>query len=63
MVFSNWNDPLFPGIIDELRIYSRALSGEEIEQNMGAAGLSEAASVAASKQKLVEIWGNLKALK
>jgi len=56
---ANWGDPLFPGIIDELRIYSRALSDKEIKQNMEAAGLS----VTASNQKLVEIWGNLKALK
>ena len=58
---ANWGDPLFPGVIDELRIYSRALSGQEIEQNMGAAGLPEATSVTANDQKLVEIWGNIKA--
>jgi len=56
---ANWGDPLFPGVIDELRIYSRALSDKEIKQNMGAAGLS----VTASQQKLVEIWGNLKTFK
>ena len=57
---ANWGDPLFPGVIDEVRIYSRALSGQEIEQNMGAAGLPETTSVTANDQKLVEIWGNLK---
>ena len=56
---ANWGDPLFPGIIDELRIYSRALSDKEIKQNMEAAGLS----VTANDQKLVEVWGNLKVLK
>ena len=59
LVKANWGDPLFPGVIDELRIYSRALSDKEIKQNMEEAGLS----VTASNQKLVEIWGNLKALK
>ena len=59
LVKANWGDPLFPGVIDEFRIYSRALSDKEIKQNMEEAGLS----VTASNQKLVEIWGNLKALK
>ena len=36
-------------MIDELRIYSRALSGQEIEQNMGAAGSAEATSVTRSE--------------
>ena len=31
---ANWGDPLFPGVIDEFRIYSRALSDKEIKQNM-----------------------------
>ena len=56
---ANWGDPLFPGIIDELRIYSRALSAKEIRQNMDTAGLG----VTDIDQKLVEIWGNLKILR
>lgn len=53
---ANWGDPLFPGIIDEVRIYSRALSDNEIEQNMNVAGMA----VVNPTVKLAEIWGGIK---
>ena len=53
---ANWGDPLFPGIIDEFRIYDRALSENEVKKNMNAAGL-----VAVSPdERLAGIWGDIK---
>ena len=47
---------LFLGIIDEVRVYDRALSEDEIEQNMNAEGLA----VASSTDKLALTWGEIK---
>jgi len=47
---------LFLGIIDEVRIYNRALTGDEVEQNMEAEGLA----VEPSEQKLAVTWADLK---
>jgi hypothetical protein len=55
---ANWNDPLFPGIIDEFRLYDRVLSAIEIEQNMDATGLT-----VSPKEKLAGTWGEIKAPK
>jgi len=53
---ANWNDPLFPGIIDEFRIYDRVLSEKEIKQNIEATGFA-----VSPKEKLASIWGKIKA--
>jgi len=42
-------------MLDEVRIYGRPLSEEEIQQNMGAEGLSVEFA-----DKLPETWGNIK---
>jgi hypothetical protein len=47
---------LFMGIIDEVRVYNRALSEDEIKQNMKAEGLA----VESSEDKLTVTWGHLK---
>ncbi len=52
---ANWGDPLFPGIIDEFRIYDRALSQDEVDANMNASGLA-----VAPVQKLTSTWGAIK---
>ncbi len=49
---------LFLGIIDEVRIYDRALNEDEIEQNMSAEGLA----VEGSTDKLASTWGRIKLL-
>ncbi len=49
---------LFRGIIDEVRVYNRALSEEEINQNMKAEGLA----VEGPTDKLAVTWGEMKAL-
>lgn len=53
---ANWNDPLFPGIIDEFRIYDKVLNGNEIKQNMDATGLA-----VTPNEKLAGTWGEIKA--
>ncbi|MFQ6043058.1 MAG: LamG-like jellyroll fold domain-containing protein [Candidatus Poribacteria bacterium] len=44
------------GLIDEVLIYSRALSQAEVEQNFNSEGLA----VVSSKQKLAISWGEIK---
>lgn len=46
----------FSGIIDEVRVYNRALSEDEVKQNMKAEGLA----VASSANKLALTWGAVK---
>ena len=46
---------LFVGIIDEVRVYNRALSADEVKQNMNAKGLAVEAL-----GKLAITWGNVK---
>jgi len=46
----------FRGLIDEVRIYNRALSEVEVNRNMNAEGLA----VASSTDKLTISWGTLK---
>ncbi len=46
---------LFVGIIDEVRVYNRALSADEIKQNMNAKGLAVEA-----EGKLAVTWGSIK---
>jgi hypothetical protein len=48
-------DDFFNGIIDEVRIYKRALSANEIKQNMNAEGLAVITS-----KKLTLTWGEIK---
>lgn len=48
----------FKGLIDEVRIYNRALSEVEVNQNMNAEGLA----VASSTKKLAISWGKIKVL-
>ena len=51
-------DPTFdfwPGMIDEVRIYDRPLSEEEVQQNMEAKGISVEPA-----DKLAETWGKIK---
>ena len=50
---------LFLGIIDEVRVYDRALNEDEIEQNMSAEGLA----VEGSTDMLASTWGRIKLLK
>jgi len=50
---------LFVGIIDEVRVYNRALGEEEINQNM----ISEGLSVEPSSDSLPLTWGKIKNLK
>ena len=50
------NDRYFPGIIDELRIYNKVLSKNEIRQNLNAKGLA----VQNSSEKLAITWGEIK---
>jgi hypothetical protein len=47
---------LFLGIIDEPRVYNRALSEDEINQNMGAEGLAVISSIS----KVAITWGKIK---
>jgi len=47
---------LFLGIIDEVRVYNRALGEDEINQNMGAEGLA----VGSPDGKLTLTWGEIK---
>lgn len=47
---------LFVGIIDEVRVYDRALDEDEINQNMNA----ESLAVEPSADKLALTWGNIK---
>ena len=47
----------FEGLIDEVRVYNRALSEEEVEQNFAAKGLA----VVGPAQKLPLTWGKIKA--
>ena len=47
----------FDGIIDEVRIYSRALNEDEVNQNMDAEGM---AVVAKHADKLALTWGEIK---
>ena len=52
-------DPGFdfwPGMVDEVRVYDRPLSEEEIQQNMAAEGLA----VGKPADKLIETWGKIK---
>lgn len=49
----------FKGLIDEVRVYKKALSENEVNQNMNAEGLD----VASSTDKLPLIWGKIKVLK
>jgi len=49
----------FVGIIDEVRVYNRALSEDEVNQNMNAEGLA----VVSPANKLSEIWGKIKVSK
>lgn len=44
------------GIIDEVRVYDKVLSQDEVKQNMNAIGLS----IQSSADKLTITWGNLK---
>jgi hypothetical protein len=48
-------DDFFNGIIDEVRLYKRALSANEIKQNMNAEGLAVITS-----KKLTLTWGEIK---
>jgi len=48
-------DDFFHGIIDEVRLYKRALSANEIKQNMNAEGLAVIIS-----KKLTLTWGEIK---
>ncbi len=49
------SDRRYNGLIDELRVYDRALSAKEIRQNMNAQGL------AVTTHKLTITWGEVKA--
>jgi len=51
------SDRRYNGIIDELRVYNRALSAKEISQNMKAQGFA----VIATTRKLAITWGGIKA--
>jgi len=50
----------FPGILDEVRLYNRALTDEEIEQNYKVKANSLAVNY---REKLGVCWGKLKAIK
>lgn len=50
------SDRRYNGIIDELRVYNRALSAAEIRQNMNAEGFA----VIKPTHKLAIIWGRIK---
>ena len=52
----------FKGIIDEVAIYNRALSAEEVKQNMEAQGVPEPPEGTAVEPvgKLALIWGVIK---
>ena len=47
----------FKGLVDELGVYNRALSEDEINQNMNAGGWA----AVSSSNKLALTWGDLKA--
>jgi hypothetical protein len=47
------------GLIDEVRVYERALSGAEVQQNFKAEGLA----VESANAKLAHTWGEIKALR
>ena len=46
----------WPGMIDEVRVYTRPLSEEEVQQNMNAKGLA----VGKPADKLIGTWGKIK---
>lgn len=48
-----------PGLIDEVRIYEKALSEVDVQRNMTATGLA----VEDSTSKLAFVWGKLKVLR
>jgi hypothetical protein len=50
------HDTYFAGAIDEVRVYDRALSEEEVEQNMQAKGMVAVKPAG----KLAETWGKIK---
>jgi len=50
------SDRYFPGVIDELRIYNRALTEAEIQRNFGSKGLA----VENPSDKLTLTWGQIK---
>jgi len=49
----------FPGAVDEVRIYNRALSDAEVKKNFASAG----AAVEYSIEKLSLTWGKIKVLR
>jgi len=51
--------PAFIGVIDEVSVYERALSADEVEQNFDAGALKTAVEPA---DKLAATWGSAKAL-
>lgn len=52
------SDGGFVGIIDEVTIYNKALSADEVQQNFKAEGLST--SAVSSEAKLTTTWGEMK---
>ena len=54
------NSEYFVGMIDEVRVYNRALSEEEIEKNFNATSNSMAVDAVG---KLIETWGKVKGLR
>lgn len=54
------NDIFFDGIIDEVYLWSRALSQDEITELAGGERPSNAATAVDSKGKLASLWGKIK---
>ena len=54
---ASYNGRYFPGILDEVRIYNRALSDDEIEQNYNVKSNSSAVKPSG---KLASRWGEIK---
>ena len=53
-----WNDEKWPGIVDEVRMWNRALSAEEIQFSMEAG--EEKFMAVQPTAKLAATWGRLK---
>jgi len=59
IVCPGWQgDGGFVGVIDEVTIYNRALSADEIKQNFRAEGLNLAA--VSGEGKITDTWGHIK---
>ena len=56
-----WSGEAWPGIVDEVRLWNRALSPDEVKESMDA-GMAELLTAVDPKDKLATSWGKIKRL-